>query len=103
RRRHTRSKRDWSSDVCSSDLENRQPQSSAWPQQSHYQPPALAPSSGQGPLQYLLDAENGHLPKQTLFPLLPVPYQHHFLFLATKIGRASCRETKKISVRLLSW
>src|SRR5699024_11814852 len=26
RRRHTRSKRDWSSDVCSSDLKNKMPQ-----------------------------------------------------------------------------
>src|SRR5699024_11831028 len=83
RRRHTRSKRDWSSDVCSSDL-------------------TLA---GQGYFEklireYLLD--NPHCAVVTLYPEPGLASRREEAVTKKladyKIGRASCRERGEISV-----
>src|SRR5699024_11506900 len=75
RRRHTRSKRDWSSDVCSSDLPFRK--------------------QGSSPLQFSAFPETlpESLPPCLFFLLLSAHILHLY-----KIGRASCRERAWVSV-----
>src|SRR5437868_13656037 len=83
RRRHTRSKRDWSSDVCSSDLflvEARQR--------------ALPPGEGFGQLRAAIEPIRRAL---IAFPLGSVIPDH-----LQQIGRASCRERVEISVVAVS-
>src|SRR5438067_10915771 len=75
-RRHTSSKRDWSSDVCSSDLQlfvdrPRDRSTKSWPQSRH---------------------RYAALPSRVANP----PAATH------QIGRASCRERVKISMRRVS-
>src|SRR5699024_11856519 len=88
RRRHTRSKRDWSSDVCSSDLYAPE----------HIEDYYFTPSDlgygrnirfdhdfvGRGALE-----QQAHRPARKKVTLV---------WEAAKIGRASCRETVKIQV-----
>src|SRR5690606_41121305 len=83
RRRHTRFSRDWSSDVCSSDLV----------QTIKKRIMASPPPETITPNPYLL------LP-QTLFTTSScvVPCSSNFRFNAGKIGRASCRESEWIAV-----
>src|SRR5256884_3701951 len=79
RRRHTRCSRDWSSDVCSSDLETRAPQPGAKPGDPRV-------------TQNLEEAAIGI--NAALEQLVPVPLgvRHHRPKLEDQIGRASCRE-----------
>src|SRR5206468_8521472 len=72
RRRHTSSDRDWSSDVCSSDLKG-----SCAPGPSLSPPPPPAPP----------------------FPGTPSPDSPEPSHCSGKIGRASCRERVQITVR----
>src|SRR5699024_11910474 len=77
RRRHTRSKRDWSSDVCSSDLGSKKLAAQ----------PGLADTLGR--------------PRYEVLPLSGAEAQvtEHVPADATvKIGRASCRERMSASV-----
>src|SRR5699024_12055339 len=75
RRRHTRSKRDWSSDVCSSDL-----QAQLLPAlRAHEGVPALA--HGVGVTGHSAGGGGGEVPVTALA-----------LHAAPEIGRASCRE-----------
>src|SRR5699024_12059350 len=97
RRRHTRSKRDWSSDVCSSDLllcllpDQLSPQVSG-SLKAHYAPTtplalyrtAALPSV----LADLAQTQQAQAPSQVA---------------ALEIGRASCRERGSISVVAESW
>src|SRR5699024_12098142 len=77
RRRHTRSKRDWSSDVCSSDL--LPPHSPGWcPGQPRARRPALPP------------VRSRRTCRAHRRPRSPPP--------PAKIGRASCRERVESSV-----
>src|SRR5947209_12292635 len=79
RRRHTRYWRDWSSDVCSSDL---QPANSV---RSHCLSPARA--------KVAIDASLGPANYSRMFPELPSLRQTINLARGAKeIGRASCRE-----------
>src|SRR5699024_11411199 len=75
RRRHTRSKRDWSSDVCSSDLN--------WHKRSNSNSALSLPGT------------------YHLSPHLHTIYNHYHRFalkLKIEIGRASCRERGKTSL-----
>src|SRR5206468_7966575 len=89
RRRHTRSDRDWSSDVCSSDLENR----------------LLASPASLGPL----DSSSGQEDVQAFTPLaadklrrllanVELMLAYELVVLAQEIGRASCRERVEVHV-----
>src|SRR3712207_9137685 len=80
RRRHTRYWRDWSSDVCSSDLAARRPGAGS----------AVLPGDGAG-----RGPGCGH--GQPAGPAGGQPGQ-----LAVQIGRASCRERVEISVVAVS-
>src|SRR5699024_11382831 len=77
RRRHTRSKRDWSSDVCSSDLDPRLPPAR----------PELGAGVDHGCSPAAEQTRQGQQEEQQLRP------QPSFY----KIGRASCRERVEIS------
>src|SRR5438094_2986179 len=76
RRRHTRSYGDWSSDVCSSDLEAAD---------RRWDPRGRGALREGGPEPVLRDARGGGA-----VPVAGVP--------APEIGRASCRERGEISV-----
>src|SRR5207249_5575560 len=99
RRRHTRSKRDWSSDVCSSDLAE------------------LCPLDGRARIQ-----KDPGVPVSLRFPPPPVRFPESRAFrplsqrvswetspppsrqvLPREIGRASCRERVCISVIAAYW
>src|SRR5206468_5407959 len=89
RRRHTRSDRDWSSDVCSSDLW-RQPGSrssrrlcGAW-ERRLCSPPVPAETTAGGP-------PHGGETRKAAFASAPSASS-----AGRKIGRASCRERVKI-------
>src|SRR5438067_11160724 len=75
RRRHTRSKRDWNSDVCSSDLPDCSSAGFAW-------------TLGRADNQVTLDQALEHL--RVVADAVKVP--------VNEIGRASCRERVEISV-----
>src|SRR5438874_6949951 len=91
RRRHTRSLRDWSSDVCSSDL-GRQPGADLardWTLKILAAELHLAP----GYLVRLFNAATGLPPMAYLAQLRA----EHAAVLLLQIGRASCRERVWIS------
>src|SRR5699024_11445978 len=88
RRRHTRSKRDWSSDVCSSDLVFSSAGHISVPADEktalHHQremaaEPVLVPGRGSDNT-----ASSGWKPRQPSHPVLGIS--------RSQIGRASCRE-----------
>src|SRR3989440_6626446 len=82
RRRHTRSDRDWSSDVCSSDLPTRpsQPTAIATPTPTQLPTPTPTPQM-----------DTATLPVNLTRPLVLQDNQAKFTVTA-EIGRASCRE-----------
>src|SRR5690606_40593804 len=80
RRRHTRFSRDWSSDVCSSDLQ----QASRWRERLERGP--LAAGSGSRALPSRSEPERQGNGRR---------HQNHERNVAIKIGRASCRERVK--------
>src|SRR5205807_4795397 len=87
RRRHTRLQGDWSSDVCSSDLN---------PAAADVRP--LAPAMGEDVMSIGLARPTATPTAQTVGGIVhPEPYcqDHHHLLAArqqVEIGRASCRE-----------
>src|SRR5699024_11455812 len=81
RRRHTRSKRDWSSDVCSSDL-----------YESTFIGVKESPISNELSVSFNDGEEKTD---SNNVPKLNFTYGAH---ASTKIGRASCRERGEISV-----
>src|SRR5699024_11906071 len=85
RRRHTRSKRDWSSDVCSSDLHL----CGLFPAVDFLDVVTPAPgksTAGNRPQRWR--QEGGLLRHQAQFPHTP----------SGEIGRASCREREELAV-----
>src|SRR5205809_7019980 len=82
RRRHTRCSRDWSSDVCSSDLHD-QPQLIMLAV-----PVAVAPPAGAAPKVTVGVKVLGYLPRLVTFTLVTLPP----VVTVVEIGRASCRE-----------
>src|SRR5207249_9630730 len=86
RRRHTRSKRDWSSDVCSSDLFHEQVRAAGQHRQLGAVLEEWEPYAGL--LLQHKPAELAVLPGGT--HLLVKPWER--LASSEKIGRASCRE-----------
>src|SRR5207302_5185940 len=92
RRRHTRFSRDWSSDVCSSDLDWGRPLSMPT-DFDDFTPAAMLRYTGRDPLV----RNHLHLLQTTMadvgFYGLRTEWWHF-----TKIGRASCRERVEISV-----
>src|SRR5690554_7023166 len=97
RRRHTRCGRDWSSDVCSSDLQGGG-------QGAVHVLPAVVGGvirlPGQnGLLRRLLEAERHRLIDQPVQPyVLDNGFSQGVAIEEHKIGRASCRERVEISV-----
>src|SRR5690606_39703053 len=81
RRRHTRFSRDWSSDVCSSDL-SRQKTSSLTMSRKHEPPETEA---GRASAPYDVTQQVGHLLRKAV-------QRHTAIFQQNEIGRASCRE-----------
>src|SRR5699024_11493687 len=69
RRRHTSSKRDWSSDVCSSDLRS-----------------TFAHPAGVRQLSF----------KETILPVINTNINNNYTMNVCEIGRASCRERELI-------
>src|SRR5690606_41191198 len=88
RRRHTRFSRDWSSDVCSSDLEaaaNRDRPSEIQPfLRKHFEQIAMAKVATSA----LMAQEMGYLPPEAVIVMND----------ARQIGRASCREREEVGV-----
>src|SRR5258707_7847052 len=77
RRRHTRYWRDWSSDVCSSDLgRHPRPSSRSWD---------VAGLRGTGSFDWTV--EDVFLPERRTMPHAGIPLDNQW-----EIGRASCRE-----------
>src|SRR5699024_12228628 len=94
RRRHTRSKRDWSSDVCSSDLQQKMPRLVAV-QAEGCAPIVKAWEEGKRESEFWKDSET------VAFGINVPKALGDFLVLDAlydKIGRASCRERELISV-----
>src|SRR5690606_40209971 len=90
RRRHTRFSRDWSSDVCSSDLPRESGSAAsndrlAWPQLVLLTAAVLAVSAGSISSELALNAGGVALAVVLLLLLAVVEKK-------AKIGRASCRE-----------
>src|SRR5438105_6232505 len=91
RRRHTRSTRDWSSDVCSSDL--RQARKTEWPVSL-----GLATEEGfphQGTVNFVdnqVNPKTGTLRVRGVFPNKDESLAPGFFARVREIGRASCRE-----------
>src|SRR5438067_13617995 len=83
RRRHTRSKRDWSSDVCSSDL---------WATDARIEPASRPRAAGNDPCRDPVP------PRAAASPPKQRPHAPARGGAAAEIGRASCRERVEISV-----
>src|SRR5205814_7225821 len=91
RRRHTRCLSDWSSDVCSSDLEILVAYCSLQGAEPGFDPEFGVEIQWDVPL---LDGYKWvHVPNRSLRPRLA-----HFWGLWNQIGRASCRERVEMSV-----
>src|SRR5699024_11797823 len=88
RRRHTRSKRDWSSDVCSSDLR---------PPEELGEGGELQGQGRQEDVPHAVAAQEGPA------PLPPGPGEEDVLALHHEIGRASCRERANIERGARGW
>src|SRR5206468_7933643 len=88
RRRHTRSDRDWSSDVCSSDLSVSARSATARPRRSS----KGDVGGGGGPDTTYLSAQDSAARVGRLYAANTVGAIVGAL--ATKIGRASCRESR---------
>src|SRR5699024_11804523 len=99
RRRHTRSKRDWSSDVCSSDLfifieSSWHGNESEWTKKIAY-----VTEEKHSYIKNLISyAKSLDIPVVFWNKEDPVHYDH-FIETAKQIGRASCRERTWKSVR----
>src|SRR5207249_9154257 len=93
RRRHTRSKRDWSSDVCSSDLRSS-------PRQYRTAYPGCAMQTP-GPLPFAAHCASVEHGAQRFDSQMGFPTSVEQS--ALEIGRASCRERVKISVVGVAW
>src|SRR3712207_8096153 len=91
RRRHTRYWRDWSSDVCSSDL----PSGNAGTEESMENASAGESANNETDAG---SAENTEESEPVVLPALDFTLQDQF----GKIGRASCRESVQISVVAVS-
>src|SRR5699024_11692710 len=88
RRRHTRSKRDWSSDVCSSDLENG---IESLDQLNGRTTAIVQQTEG---LRDSIRADESRLAEITVLRGHILNYvKTRDIYQAYKIGRASCRET----------
>src|SRR5699024_11435380 len=96
RRRHTRSKRDWSSDVCSSDLPQADVQGDlVVAAAAGVQPLArVADAGGEGLLNKGMDILGGGVDLQRAGMQVG---QDALETLVDEIGRASCRERGKMS------
>src|SRR5207253_8067053 len=81
RRRHTRWPRDWSSDVCSSDLD-----------------PRFAPRSACPPARNAAPTDPGNGSRGARSPRPPSPRPRPESRGSEEIGRASCRERGEITV-----
>src|SRR5699024_11468859 len=97
RRRHTRSKRDWSSDVCSSDLPCFFHLYRVLPLLSMHSLHVLQAFPCKFPFFVLLSSPGVTSSGSTDFCAPFVLFYHHSPFPA-KIGRASCRERVETSV-----
>src|SRR5437660_4627502 len=101
RRRHTRWPRDWSSDVCSSDLE------AGLDPLPSYTPPSRERLSGDTAKRFPLILITGDREKSyhhsrfrdQPWALKVSPDPRLTMHPATEIGRASCRERRRHSVR----
>src|SRR5206468_6187593 len=98
RRRHTRSDRDWSSDVCSSDLET-----TSVLQLAAHSAALAVPPEGELALHYRTTGRVERVPFRfeppTAAPMLFLPSQEPGIWLPLEIGRASCREGGEASAR----
>src|SRR5699024_12014434 len=92
RRRHTRSKRDWSSDVCSSDLASQTIMNWAKPFLGIASEITLINNAGMiGPIAQIGNLMQEHV-QQAITLNVTAPITLSNAFVAMKIGRASCRE-----------
>src|SRR5207253_6968381 len=94
RRRHTRWPRDWSSDVCSSDLKNQRTRlhdRDEHSEHSHAPPVTLNP-------RFRLSPGTVLLPSPFSGSIALLRQQQALVLLGTEIGRASCRERVEIWV-----
>src|SRR5699024_11712054 len=87
RRRHTRSKRDWSSDVCSSDLIEKMSAEPESPLASLYEQQMNITAE-----DVFHHAEKGDKIANEVIKYTTEVLAHVFANLGVKIGRASCRE-----------
>src|SRR5207249_8046142 len=96
RRRHTRSKRDWSSDVCSSDLLSRR-SGRWWALTAVFIALTIAchPVTGAFVAGYIAVVQ---LSEMRLGGIRPLVALGALSFLLAEIGRASCRERVLFSV-----
>src|SRR5690606_40478149 len=100
RRRHTRFSRDWSSDVCSSDLRSNQ-WNNARHEHRHYRKPGAIFFT-----DYVLSGYSRPVPMEVIQQQLQDLSDHLLVPLperTLKIGRASCRERVKIEVGAGAW
>src|SRR5699024_11593591 len=95
RRRHTRSKRDWSSDVCSSDLFS----SMEIPSANKSLPESYKSAKFFSSEDEVLLTANRQYKMHTAAAFLPQKHNNSVQFPEMKIGRASCRERVKHEAR----
>src|SRR5690606_40411969 len=88
RRRHTRFSRDWSSDVCSSDLESIARTFEAWQYAVDFPPEILAVIK----FSQMRDLVRNHVIDDVRLEVYQAPVKHDVAVAAAEIGRASCRE-----------
>src|SRR3712207_9283674 len=91
RRRHTRYWRDWSSDVCSSDLRGNK-QKIGLIQAMFHRPPLLILDEPTGGLDPLVQEEFLEIIDEVKAEGRTVFFSSHVLSEVEQIGRASCRE-----------
>src|SRR5207302_3978355 len=94
RRRHTRFSRDWSSDVCSSDLIRRVTQN--LDPRGYEVVPVAAPNDVEKAHHYLWRFWQ-HMPKAGHITIFDRTWYGRVLVERVEIGRASCRERLEIT------